>query len=345
MKLVFIINSLKSLSGSERVACTLANKLVENFNYEITIINRDASFSEVAYPLNKMIRIEKISGSYFNLYRGFRDYININQPDKIVVHNMGKLSLLCAFIPNIKKLIVLEHVSFISRPKVVQFLSKFIYKKIDMVITLTNKDKYYFDKINKNVITIPNFSPYPISMKNHVKNGNEIIAIGRLTDQKNFLHLLKAWEKIYLKIPNWKLCIYGEGEHKNLLSEYIQAKNLKNIFLEGTTSEIEAVYERSSFFVMSSKYEGLPMVLIEAQSFGLPLISYNCPNGPSDVIFDGYNGFLIENQNIDQLAEKILELSTNSSQLVEFSENSLKNALNYQPEKILDLWVNKVLEG
>lgn len=345
MKIFFIINSLFSRSGSERVACTLANELVKNFDYEITIINRDANFNEVAYPLNQKIRVEKISGSYYYFYKGLSDYIKKEQPDRVIIHNMGKLSLLCAFIPNIKKIIVLEHVSFVSRPKLVRLLSEFIYKKIDMVITLTNKDKYYFDKINKNVITIPNFSPYPISTNQNVTDKNKIIAVGRLTDQKNFLHLLKAWEKVFLKIPNWKLCIYGEGEHWNLLNEYIQSKNLENIFLEEVTSEIKTVYEGSSFFVMSSKYEGLPMVLIEAQSFGLPLVSYDCPNGPSDVILDGYNGFLIENQNIDQLAEKILELSTDPLLLTEFSKNSLKNALNYQPEKILGLWVNRVLEG
>lgn len=345
MKIFFIINSLFSRSGSERVACILANKLVENFNYEITIINRDTDFNKVAYPLNNKIRVEKISGSYYYFYKGLSNYIKEEQPDRIIIHNMGKLSLLCAFIPNIKKIIVLEHVSFISRPKWVQMLSELIYKKIDMVITLTNKDKYYFDKINKNVITIPNFSPYPVSTKQNVTDKNKVIAVGRLTDQKNFLHLLKAWEKVFLKIPNWKLCIYGEGEQQNLLNEYIQSKNLENIFLEDVTAEIKTVYEESSFFVMSSKYEGLPMVLIEAQSFGLPVVSYNCPNGPSDVIIDGYNGFLIENQNIDQLAEKILELSADPSLLTVFSKNSLKNALNYQPEKILELWINKVLEG
>ena len=206
------------------------------------------------------------------------------------------------------------------------------------------QDKFYFEKINKNVITIPNFSPYPVSVKQD-RNYNKIIAVGRLTDQKNFLHLLKAWELVFAKIPNWELSIYGQGEHFNLLNEYIKINELNNVFLMGSTSDIQSIYEKASFFVMSSKYEGLPMVLIESQSFGLPIISYDCPNGPSDIIIDEYNGFLVENQNIEKLAKKILELAENPFLLEEFSQNSLKNALNYQSENILDIWVEQVLKG
>lgn len=344
MNIVFIINSLKKRSGSERVACILANQLIEKFNYDVTIINRDTNFGEVAYPLNEQIRVEKISGSQFQFYKHLASFIGQEKPDVVIVHNMGKLSLLCALIPNVNKLVALEHVSFISRPKFVQLLSKVFYKRIDQVVTLTNCDKDYFDKFHNDVITVPNFSPFLVSNELNY-NKKQIVAIGRLTDQKNYIHLLKAWDKIFHMLPDWKLLIYGEGEHEDFLNEYIQSKVIKNIHLMGNTSDIKSVYEASSFFVMSSKYEGLPMVLIEAQSFGLPIVSYDCPNGPGDVIQDQYNGFLIDNQNIDLLAEKILELTNSPDKLQKFSQNSLINALNYQPEKILNLWVKYVFKG
>ena len=92
---------LKNKSGSERVACILANKLVENLDYEITIINRDANSKEVAYYLNKKIHVERISGSYFQFYKGLSDYINKEQPDKVIVHNMEIVSTVC-FLPKVK---------------------------------------------------------------------------------------------------------------------------------------------------------------------------------------------------------------------------------------------------
>ncbi|MHA3893202.1 glycosyltransferase family 4 protein [Acinetobacter sp. GXMZU3951] len=342
-KIIFVINSLRNKSGSERVACILANQLVEKFDYQIKIINRDADFGEVAYYLNNKIKVKKISGSKYHFYKGLKCCIENEKPDKIIVHNMGKLSLLCAFIPNIKDLISLEHVSFVSRPKLVQVLSKLLYKKINMVVTLTNKDKFYFDKIHNNVLTIPNFSPYAVVEKKHISE-KTILAVGRLTEQKNFLHLLKAWKKIYKLIPDWKLNIYGEGEHLQLLTDYIEKNSLQNAYLKGVTSNVQKVYEQSAFFVMSSKYEGLPMVLIEAQSFGLPIVSYNCPYGPSDVISSNENGFLVEDQNVQKLADAILELASSPDLLKKFSENSLINAKNYQPDRILEIWEKMVIK-
>ena len=255
---------------------------------------------------------------------------------------MGKLSLLCSFVPYIKKLVTLEHVSFISRPKKIQFLSRMLYRKIDQVVALTHNDKYQFDKFHANVTVIPNFSPFPITTI-RPNTSKQIVTIGRLTDQKNYIHLLHAWEKIYHSLPDWQLNIFGEGEHQKMLQDYIEQNSLQNINLKGSTSNVKQVYEQSSFFVMSSKYEGLPMVLIEAQSFGLPIISYDCPYGPSDVIRNNENGLLVENQNVDELASEILTLASSPDLLDMFAQNSLLNAQQYQPEQILKIWIEKVL--
>lgn len=345
MKILFVINSLKSKSGTERVAIELANRLSVMASYDVTLLNRESIKTNTAYPVSDHVKVIALSGgNVFQFYNKLKKHVSSYSYDIVIVHNMGKLSLLCACIPQIKKLVSLEHVSFISRPKIVQLLSRLVYKKIDQVVTLTSIDKSFFSNFHDNVLVIPNFSPFPIVEQINI-NSKKIVAIGRLTDQKNYLHLLQAWEKIYQDIPDWQLNIYGEGEHETLLNEYIQSNVIGNVYLKGATSDIKSVYEKSSFFVMSSKYEGLPMVLIEAQSFGLPIISYDCPNGPSDIIDDKYNGFLVENQSIDLLAEKILELANSPDKLQKFSQNSLVNAQNYQPKKILNLWVTQVFKG
>ncbi len=344
MKILFLINSLKSKSGSERVAVELANKMSAIEDYDITLLNRESNKNSTAYSVADNVNVVALSGSLFQFYKKLKKHIATSNYDVVVVHNLGKLSLLCAFVPNIKKLVILEHVSFISRPQKIQILSKLLYRKIDQVVTLTRNDKEQFDRFHSNVLVIPNFSPFPIS-STHQQNNKQIVTIGRLTDQKNYMHLLQAWEKIHQSIPDWQLKIYGEGEHYQKLNDYITRKSLQNVTLMGATSNVKQVYKQSSFFVMSSKYEGLPMVLIEAQSFGLPIVSYNCPYGPSDVIQENKNGLLVEDQNIDKLAEAILKLTSSPDLLDHFSQESLLNAKKYQPEQILKIWIEKVLQG
>lgn len=344
MKILFLINSLKSKSGTERVAIELANKLSFIANYDVTLLNRESIKSNTAYPVADNVNVVVISGNSLEFYKKLKIHVSLHSYDIVIVHNMGKLSLLCALLPKIKKLVTLEHVSFVSRPIKVQILSKFFYKWVDQVVTLTQKDKEQFDKFHSKVIVIPNFSPFSIVPKSTFSS-KQIVTIGRLTDQKNYLHLLKAWKKIYQMIPEWRLNIYGEGEHKKMLQDYIERNSLQHVILKGSTSNVQEVYKQSDFFVMSSKYEGLPMVLVEAQSFGLPIVSYDCPFGPSDVIQDHKNGLLVENQNIEALADAILQLASSSNMLAEFSQNSLVNAKKYQPEQILKVWIEKVLEG
>lgn len=346
MKIFFIINSLNRKSGSERVACVLANLFSQLLKYDVTLINRDASKNNAAYSLSEKVSVVNISGNIFEFYKGISNLIKTHSPDYIVIHNMGKLSLLCAFIKfkirSKAKFISLEHGSFIGRPYLVRFLSKFLYKKIDKVITLTYKDKLDLDKIHKDVIVIPNISPYSISAKNTYPK--IILSIGRLDENKNHIDLLKSWKIIHDKIRNWQLHIYGDGELHDFLNSYISEKSLKNVFLKGVSNDISKVYKEASIFCMTSRFEGLPMVLIEAQTFGIPLISYDCPYGPSDIIEDHYNGFLVENQNIKKMSEALLKLMTSSENLENFSKNSLENAKKYQAEEILKIWQNQVLK-
>ena len=339
MHILFIINSLKQKSGSERVAIELANQisLIKGFN--ITIINRESIKNDTAYPLNSSIQLIAFKGNILSFFKQLHQHLMINDYDVTVVHNMGKLALMCSFLKT-KKLITLEHVAFNSRPKSVQFASKLLYSNYQKVITLTRSDQEIFENIHNNVMTIPNFSSFPIQPTQN--NNKEIIAVGRLTDQKNFTHLLNAWELIQKKIPEWQLHIYGEGAEKQQLQNYINTHKLINVTLKGETSSINDVYSNAAFFVMSSKYEGLPMVLIEAQSFGLPIVSYNCPFGPSDIISDDKNGYLVEDQNPNKLGDAILKLATSPDLLNNFSKQALINAEKYQPTKIINTWINEV---
>ncbi|MEC6127699.1 glycosyltransferase family 4 protein [Acinetobacter ursingii] len=341
MKVCFIISSLKYKSGIERVACVLANALYKS-GYSVEIVNRDTKKNNVAYPLETGVKVYSYSGNYFKFYQSVEKHIQSSMPDHIVLHNMGKLSLLLSFlkIPFKSKLISLEHVAFLSRPKWVQFFYKVRAKKINQIVTLTQNDAQVYSSFHKNVTVINNISPFVLSLDklSYRQDSKTVVSIGRLTYQKNFEDLLLAWSLINNEISDWSLHIYGTGEELHNLKKLIEERKIRNVTLKGQTDNVEQVYCNAAFYVMSSRYEGLPMVLIEAQTFGLPIISYDCPHGPAEVIKEDITGFLVENQNYQKLAEVMLYLIQNPDKRSQMSIQSLYNAKKYSVEFILEQW-------
>lgn len=340
MKIAFVIHSLHDKSGTQRVACHLANLFVEKLNYQVTILNRDTDFEQVAYTLHSSVQVISLSGGYSQFYSQLQHYIQNNQPDFMVVHNMGRLSLLCAMLnKQYTKLVSLEHVAFESRPVWVKFLSKVCYKKINTVICLTKNDKKNYQNWFDDVQVIYNISPF--SQVTTIKqNDKKIISVGRLTYQKNFQTLLNAWKMIQTEVGDWVLEIYGDGEDFSDLKDIIDKNKLKNVSLMGETNQIEKIYANAQLFVMSSRYEGLPMVLIEAQTFGLPIIAFDCPHGPAEVIDNHKNGILVENQNVEMLAQAMLEMMNNPQKRVQYSLQALEDSKKFQQTQILNDWKN-----
>lgn len=346
MKIVFIINSLKYKSGSERVACTLANLVNEKLGYSIYILNRDTLKNEVSYDLNNNVNVIKVPGNIFKFSRKLNSIISEISPDYVIVHNMGKLTLLYSIIKffnkTVHKFVSLEHGSFTGRQYFVKLLSKILYRNVETVVSLTNCDKESFDKFHRNVLVIPNISPYTIKSKTNFPK--IILSVGRLDDNKNHISLVKSWQLLQSDINEWQLHIYGDGQLKYYLQSYIDDNSLKNIYLKGVSDNISDVYENASIICLTSKYEGLPMVLIEAQTFGIPIVSYDCPFGPSEVVIPGYNGYLVENNNIVDFSKKLLKLIDDSSQLKHFSENSLIVSKKFQSDYIISIWKDKVFK-
>lgn len=234
--------------------------------------------------------------------------------------------------------------AFSSRANWIKLATKYFYKKVDTVITLTDRDKNEYIVYPK-VERINNISPYVVQKNYANSKYKKIIAVGRLTYQKNFQALVSAWEKIESKIPDWTLEIYGKGEDESALITYIEKYQIRNIYLKGVCSDMQNVYANASLLVMSSRYEGLPMVLIEAQSFGLPIVAFDCPFGPREIIEHEKNGLLVEDQNIDKLSEAILDLTANEKILDEYAENALLVASRYSQETVLNEWKKRYFKN
>ena len=146
-------------------------------------------------------------------------------------------------------------------------------------------------------------------------------------------------EYYFKKYPDWSLEIYGEGPERENLQNKINKLDLgKSFLLKGVEKNIVNKYLESSFYVMSSRFEGMPMVLLEAMSCGLPVISFDCPCGPRDMIKDNENGFLIEFGNIEKMAKKIEELIITEEKRKLFGKNAKRNVQIFSQDKVMNQW-------
>lgn len=373
MKLLYFIPALYNHGGMERVLTQKVNSLVEDFDYEVIIVTTDQMANPSFFKLservelihldldfnthyNKSILIKTII--HFRKLKRYRIKIQAIIKEKVpdVIISLGgkeldflyriktKIPRICEmhFSMNIRKQFILSRKngiiwSLIGNIRTNQL--KKATKKLDKLIVLTNQDKVQWEKTHKNIIHIPNPIPFEINSNSAVSDNKTVIAVGRLDAQKGYDQLIESWCKVAIKHPDWTLNIYGSGELEQKIKSQIEKLELNDVVhLKGVTHAIEKEYYTSSFFVMSSLYEGLPMVLLEAMACGLPIVSYDCEWGPRELIEDGYNGFLVPVGDSTELANKICCLIESRELRVEMSHNSKDIAKRYSMSEIMKSW-------
>ena len=210
-------------------------------------------------------------------------------------------------------------------------------KDLDKFVVLTHEDMENWPELN-NIMVIPNFVSKQSSEKSDCSQ-KRVIAVGRYSWQKGFDLLIDAWQIVYNRHPDWRLDIYGGGEY-SLYQEMADAKHLSSVVhCFPAVQNVYEKYKESGFYVLSSRYEGLPLVIIEAMGAGLPVVAFACPCGPRDLIQDGYNGLLVENGNVEQLADKISFLIENDDMRRSMSYNAAASVAYYTKENIMQHWI------
>lgn len=367
MRIVYCLNSIQTKGGIENVVRIKANALSDR-GYEVFIALADYNPKE-SVDVTKNIRIIDLGIRYYkddwkskyHLLKGIifkrREHkkrltrvLKKIQPD--IVISVGQSEKY--FLPEIKgkwKTIREFHYEKLYRLRnSYSWLSKVIarliniydyeykIKQYDSIVVLTNEDKINNWK-NKKAIVIPN--PVNISINGNAKlQEKKIISVGRLVNQKNFFSLIRAFRLVVSKHPDWELDIYGEGILKEQLNEEIRINKLEdNVFLLGYHSNIKERMLDYSLFVLSSKFEGMPNVILEAMSCGLPIISYDCPCGPRDLICNNETGFLIPLNDEEMLANKICDLIENVDKRKSMGKNAREQIEQFSLENIVDEWV------
>ena len=171
-------------------------------------------------------------------------------------------------------------------------------------------------------------------------NEKKVIAVGRYCYQKDLGKLIDAWNIVCQEIGDWKLHLVGDGEDRAMLQEQIERLGLSDsVILGKAETDMKTVYRNASMLALSSRYEGLPMVLLEAQAAGLPVVSFECKCGPKDVIEDGVDGILVEEGNVNKLAEGMLRLIKDETLRKSMGAAAYKRSERYAEENIMSQWV------
>ena len=344
-----IISDITNRAGTERAVSNLANILCQN-GYGVVILSVDTTNGDCKYYLSENIFIEHLGLDIesHNPFRKVSSYIKLIKvlPRLIEKYQLeilfGTYSLYNCLISSFsKKLITVgcEHFNYENASKVHRGLRKKFYKKLSAVVVLTERDKKNYSFLT-NIYAVPNSLSFVPKRQSTCEN-KEMISVGRMTRQKGFDLLLESAVFMQKEIPDWHLSIYGNGKDRGLLEEKIKEKKLEEfVTLKDFVSDIENVYSNASLYLSSSRWEGMPMVLLEAQSCGLPVVSFDCPCGPSDVVEEGNTGFLVPLENVELFAKKVISLATDNTKRIAFGKAAAKESYRFSTEVVAEKWIS-----
>lgn len=370
MKIVYCVDSIYTAGGIQVVTIQKANALAD-LGHQVYIVVTDHKQNNATSKLSNKVSLINLEVNYyeddwkgyFYVLKGFIqkrkihkkrliDVLNKIMPDVVVSTGTSEKYFLprlkvCSNPIFIREIHSFKHYRKVHakdiKDKIAAYVGDFLdykirIKKYNHVVVLTKEDKDTNWKNANSVSYMYNpltISPNRLSSLDHKK----IVSAGRLSFVKNHISLVRAWKYVYEKHPDWILEIWGDGDQKNNLLREIKNQNLSQvIFLKGHTFDIASVLADSSCFVLSSIAEGLPLVLVESMSCGLPVISYMCPCGPKDIIEHGKNGFLCEVNDEQSLASYINVLIEDDGKRKEMGKEALKRAEDFRLEKIAKEW-------
>ncbi|TDC73737.1 glycosyltransferase family 4 protein [Streptomyces hainanensis] len=283
-------------------------------------------------------------GGYAALTRGIErqviDYLG-ELRDGVLVTTRPSLNLLAArFATRGVLRVAQEHMNLaVHQPDVRAAIARW-YGRFDAIAVLTQRDRGDYLRIapGTRVELIPN-AVHSLKQKPSTCASRIAVAAGRLRPQKGFDLLIPAFSRLVDEFPDWQLRIYGTGDRGNQLRKLIDEHHLYNqVFLMGRSDQLDEELAKASMYVLSSRAEGLPMVMIEAMTHALPVVSFDCPTGPSDVITDGKEGLLVPPEDVDGLAAAMRTLMADEGLRAQMGDAALATVQAYSPEAIRDRW-------
>lgn len=358
MQLTLVISSLSS-GGAERVMSIMANYWAsKSSDWNITLLTFDDGSQPPFYDLDERIfhiplGIAKdspnmMAGLWNNLksIKKLRVAISKSQPDAVIsfMNQVNILTLLAMQGLNIPVIISERTVPAYAPISIIwKILSKIIYPIADHIVVQTKEVSDYFPELWQNKISV---IPNPVLLPKLLEIPSQkllpkysIIATGRLSKEKNFPLLLKAFATISQSYPEWSLIILGEGSLRSELELLCNQLNIANlVHFPGRVKNPYQYLQQADLFVMSSSFEGFPNALCEAMACGLPVISTDCPSGPRQIIRDNLDGILVPNNNVDALAKAIVDLISDEKKRQRLGDAAKEITERFNLDKIMKMW-------
>ena len=371
LKIVYCTPALYMAGGVERVLSLKANYFADHYGYDITIVLTEGKNKPLFYPLSDKIKV-------VNLDIDFEELWTCSFLKKILVYlkkqRIYKKRLteeLMRLRPDITISLLRREINFLTSVKdgskkigelhvnranyrnfeageanaIKNLFAKLWMrnlvshlKRLDRFVVLTEEDKVSWTELN-NVIVIPDPLAFTIDEVSPLAN-KRVMAVGRYVYQKGFDLLLQAWAKIENKHSDWELVVYGMGDrdpYEQIIDDLRIDRSRCHLY--GSTPDIKKEYLNSSLFVFSSRFEGFGMVLIEAMACGLPVVSFDCPCGPKDIVRHDEDGLLVPSGNADSLADALHRLMSDDDLRKDMASKAIINVRRFQLDEIAQRWI------
>lgn len=361
-KIVILVDQLHSHGGIEKLVALKANYWATVFGYDITILSTEQENQPIIYELSDKVKFVDLkinynrNKSYFSIENLFKflknswliqNHLFQNKPDFVLVASHIPATYLVPFLITKAKTIKEFHFSKFSRNNIgiKNKVLTFIESKYDYLAVLSNEERQFY--FSNNVVVIPNpiekevsFSLKPIN-----ERSNFAVSILRFAPVKRLEKMVEIWADFCKNNKSWKLHIFGTigNEYYQSIFELVKNRNMQDfIIFKGQTDNVHRELAQSKLLLMTSEQECFPMVILEAQQIGVPVISFDCPTGPRNIIHNNEDGVLIENNNNDAFVAKLNEVVVDSPKLDLMSKKAQLNASQYSLDAIMNQWNDKI---
>lgn len=372
MKILYAVESVNLPGGYDRIIIEKANYLAEH-GCDVILSVASHALAEPFYHISEKVRLVDFNINFHQQYnhsiivravlylwlmRCYRNALTslifAEHPDIVITSlgreidfitdindgsaKVGESHIAKAYVRNLhlmgRRGFIYKYIARYWMKKVENAVSK-----LDALVVLTQHDAKSWEGIVRTIV-IPNSIPFYPLAKSKCENKCAIF-VGRFSEQKGLEYLIESWEKVHRRFPDWILHIYGEGEQEGMLKRLVEDSGLLDVvIIHNPTSQIMDKYLESSMFILTSRFEGLPMVLIEAMACGLPIVSFDCPWGPAEIIKNGEDGFLVTYLNTDEEADRICQLIETPTLRKKMGFKAGINVRRYEREMVMNQWVN-----
>ena len=355
-KIALVKWSIDRTDGGLKVATSLANEL--STKYEVHLLSMISTENNF-FSLKQSVRYQNLSSKKISMSKNFldavkllRNYLKEQNIDIVFGIGMSMNSVGVASTLGLKtKFVSCDHTnSIVDNDTKVKKVQRFVGAKFaDKIITLTQEDRRNYIRkygiAEDKIAYIYNWKEDVLSNVTYNSESTKLVTVGRFDTQKGYDYLVQVAKKVLNEKSDWTWDIYGSGNkgEVNKIRDLIIENDLQDkLFIKGLEKNQALIYGDKAIYVMTSRYEGLPLVLLEAQQYNLPIVSFRCPTGPNEIVEDGVNGYLVECYDMDKLSEKLLELMEDEVLRQSFSEHAKDNMDKFDKDKILKQWIELI---